>query len=138
LRFPKRWNIVQSRIAQHRFVLLPLFFLFALALTACEGDEAVRAASEAAWKESAHADAEAGAFTNWDDNDPPEIPANCAKCHSTPGYRDFLGLDGATPGQVDKAVPVGTTVECDACHNEVSSEKDSAIMPAPLCPLTRS
>jgi hypothetical protein len=135
LRFPKRWNIVQSRIGHSRIgqkdiVLFPFFLLFALAITACEGQKAVSAASETAWKESAHADAEAGAFTNWDDKDPPEIPANCAKCHSTPGYRDFLGLDGATAGQVDKAVPTGTTVECDACHNEVSLEKDSAIMPS--------
>lgn len=120
LRFPK----------QCRIVLLPLFLLLSLLLTACEGDEEVKAASEAAWKESAHADAEAGAFTRWDDDDPAEIPANCAKCHSTPGYRDFLGLDGATPGQVDQAVPVGTTVECEACHNEVSLEKDNAIMPS--------
>ena len=120
MRLPKYFSIV----------LLTISLSLILALAACEGDEEVRAASEAAWKESAHADAESGAFTNWDDNDPPEISTNCAKCHSTPGYRDFLGLDGATAGQVDKTAPIGTTVECEACHNEVSQEKDSAMMPS--------
>ena len=74
--------------------------------------------------------ARATAFSRWNDDEPPEIPANCAKCHSTPGYHDFLGLDGSTAGQVDKPAPVGTTVECEACHNDVSLEKDEAVMPS--------
>ena len=40
---------------------------------------------EAQWAASAHADFSAEAFVHWDEDDPAEIPARCAKCHSTPG-----------------------------------------------------
>ena len=45
-----------------------------------------------AWATSAHADATAEAFVHWDSEG--AIPESCAKCHSTPGYQDFLGADG--------------------------------------------
>ncbi len=82
------------------------------------------------WLGSGHADAEAEAFTHWDEDDPAVVEVACAKCHSTPGYRDFLGADGSEPGVVDEAPPVGTTVECVACHNEVTITKDSVVMPS--------
>jgi cytochrome c1/nitrate reductase cytochrome c-type subunit len=82
------------------------------------------------WSGSGHADAEAEAFTHWDEDDPAVVAVACAKCHSTPGYRDFLGADGSEPGVVDEAPPVGTTVECVACHNEVTLTKDSVVMPS--------
>lgn len=49
---------------------------------------------EEQWVASAHNDAESEAFVHWDADDPAQIPENCAKCHSTPGYIDFLGADG--------------------------------------------
>lgn len=66
------------------------------------------------WEKSAHADKTAEAFTHWDEEG--SIPTSCAKCHSTPGYRDFLGADGSAANVVDKTAPLGTTVECQACH----------------------
>lgn len=66
---------------------------------------------------SSHANQDAGSFTNWDNNDPPLIPARCAKCHSTPGFLDFLGEDGSAPGVVDQDAPTGTVITCNACHN---------------------
>lgn len=42
---------------------------------------------EAQWAGSAHADKTAEAFVHWNEDDPQEVPANCAKCHSTPGFR---------------------------------------------------
>jgi hypothetical protein len=39
-----------------------------------------------------------------------EVPQSCAKCHSTPGYIDFLGADGSEPGVVDAAAPIGSVV----------------------------
>jgi hypothetical protein len=83
-----------------------------------------------AWSGSGHADAEAEAFTHWNEDDPQEIPTSCAKCHSTPGYLDFLGADGSEAGVVDDAAPVGTTVECVACHNDVTLTKTSVVMPS--------
>lgn len=82
------------------------------------------------WSSSAHADAAAEAFTHWNEEDPKEIPVECAKCHSTPGYRDFIGADGSAAGAVDKAAPIGTVVECTACHNDVTLTMDSVVMPS--------
>ena len=109
--------------------ILGILSLLSLAFTACQSGPTEEEA-EALWANSAHANAEANAFTRWNDADPPEIPINCAKCHSTDGYHDFLGLDGSTPGQVDNPAPVGSTVACAACHNEVSSDRDQARMPS--------
>jgi hypothetical protein len=61
-----------------------------------------------AWAASGHADSTAEAFRHWDGDDPREVPATCAKCHSSPGFQDFIGEDGSMPGQVDQAAPVGT------------------------------
>jgi hypothetical protein len=69
---------------------------------------------------SGHADIESVSFTNWDSDDPPMIPTNCARCHSTTGILDFLGENGSTIGVVDREVPVGEVITCTACHNPSS------------------
>lgn len=65
--------------------------------------------AEKLWKTSGHADASAEAFVHWDEDG--EVSASCAKCHSTPGFQDFIA-----DGSVDSAAPIGTTVECEVCH----------------------
>lgn len=82
------------------------------------------------WAGSGHADAAAEAFVHWDEDDPAQIPEDCAKCHSTPGHLDFLGVDGSAAGTVDQPAPIGTTIECVACHNDVTLTKTSVIMPS--------
>jgi hypothetical protein len=82
------------------------------------------------WEGSGHNDVEAEAFVHWDEDDPAEVPTSCAKCHSTPGYRDFLGVDGTEAGVVDNAAEIGTTVQCAACHNEGTLVMDSVVMPS--------
>ena len=82
------------------------------------------------WAGSGHADATAEAFVHWDEDDPPEISTSCAKCHSTPGYLDFLGLDGTDAGVVDNAAPIGTVVSCAACHNSATMAMDSVTFPS--------
>jgi len=67
------------------------------------------------WAQSGHADYASISFTNWDESG--QIPPTCAKCHSTTGFHNFLGIDGSTMGQVDQPIPIGTTVMCSACHN---------------------
>lgn len=84
------------------------------------------------WMGSGHADAEAEAFTHWNEDDPAEVPENCAKCHSEAGHLDFLGEDGSEPGVVDSPAPVGSTVTCVTCHNETNLHKDSVVMPSGL------
>ncbi|MCA9941996.1 MAG: hypothetical protein KC449_00875 [Anaerolineales bacterium] len=85
---------------------------------------------EAQWAASGHADASAEAFTHWDEDDPAEVAASCAKCHSTPGFLDFLGADGSAFGSVEAAAPIGTTVECEACHNDVTVDLTSVVFPS--------
>jgi hypothetical protein len=82
------------------------------------------------WLGSAHADAATEPFRHWDEEDPAEIPVECAKCHSTPGYRDFLGADETAAGEVDNPAPVGSVIECVACHNDVTLTKTSVVMPS--------
>jgi len=71
------------------------------------------------WQNSPHNDTTSMAFNDW--NDTGSIPTTCARCHSTPGFRDYLGVDGSAVDVVDKAAPVGTTIQCEACHAD--SEK---------------
>ncbi len=99
---------------------------------ACPEPEGVLVPFEAEWANSPHNDVEAEAFRFWDEDDPPEIPESCAKCHSTPGYIAFMGADGSQIGVIGGPVPIGTTIECVACHNEVTLQQDSTIFPSGL------
>jgi hypothetical protein len=83
-----------------------------------------------AWMSSPHANRESGSFTRWDNADPQVVPTTCAKCHSTSGMLDYLGADGSDPLVVNEAAPIGSVVECMACHNEVSRNLDSVVMPS--------
>jgi hypothetical protein len=72
---------------------------------------------EQLWMKSPHNDAKAEAFVHWDTTADKSVPVDCATCHSTKGYQDFLGADGSAVGKVDKPAPIGTTIQCAACHN---------------------
>jgi hypothetical protein len=82
------------------------------------------------WESSAHNDVGGEPFNHWNEDEPAEVPTSCAKCHSTPGYLDYLGADGSEFGVVDQAAPIGTTVECQACHNDVTLNLTSVIFPS--------
>jgi predicted CXXCH cytochrome family protein len=82
----------------------------------------------AAWLGSAHADPTAPAFTNW--NKEGTIPATCARCHSSPGFVDYLGGDGSVPGVVDRAAPTGTVVSCTTCHAAAAETLTSITFPS--------
>jgi hypothetical protein len=91
--------------------------------------ESVQAISEN-WAESAHADRESFTFNYWNEYDPPEIPAFCAKCHSAYGYLDYLGEDGSEAFVVDSSVPIGSVVTCQVCHNPSAHEKNVTLFPS--------
>ncbi|MCB8943907.1 MAG: cytochrome c3 family protein [Ardenticatenaceae bacterium] len=85
---------------------------------------------EEMWANSPHNAADSEAFVHWNEDDPQEVTPACARCHSTPGYLDWIGADGTEAGVVDAPAPIGTTVECAACHNEVTVEMDSVVFPS--------
>ncbi len=95
-----------------------------------EPEVGVEAPFEALWKESAHAMADSEAFTHWNEADPKEVPPACAKCHSTPGFQDYVGADGSEAFKVDKPAEVGTVVTCVACHNEATAMLDKVVFPS--------
>jgi hypothetical protein len=127
-----------------KLILLGMTLLgAALLLAACGGGETPAVTSEAPpmepevvipfldeWMGSGHADASAEAFTHWDEDDPAEVPAGCAKCHSEAGYRDFLGVDGTAAGTVDNAAPIGGVVTCITCHNSATAAMTSVVFPS--------
>ncbi|MBL8094563.1 MAG: hypothetical protein JNL73_10355, partial [Anaerolineales bacterium] len=83
------------------------------------------------WVASPHNDVASEPFRHWDGEDPAEVPAACAKCHSSAGYKDFLGADGSEAGVVDAAVPAADAqgIQCTACHNSAASSLTSVAFP---------
>jgi len=82
------------------------------------------------WATSPHADKDAEPFNHWNAENPQEIPIECAKCHSRPGFIDFLGVDGTVAGQVDHPASIGTTITCFVCHNEATDDFNSVVFPS--------
>lgn len=80
------------------------------------------------WQSSPHAKADARAFTNW--NDKGEIPEACSRCHSTPGFLDYIGADGSAVGSVEAKAPTGTVIGCMACHNETTRRMSGVSFPS--------
>ena len=81
------------------------------------------------WWGSAHADASAEAFTHWNEDDPSEVPVNCAKCHSGDGFLDYLGQDGSTAMVVDDPAEGNSVISCEVCHNEQADVLQTAVFP---------
>ncbi|MCP4403478.1 MAG: hypothetical protein GY801_40000 [bacterium] len=129
-----QWN---NRPVLHAGFCLGLFVILTFLLHDASADTQTSVAQPVVetpflekWTSSGHADATTEAFTHWDEEDPQEIPVECAKCHSTTGYRDFIGVDGSAVGVVDTAAPIGTVVECIACHNDSTLSMNSVVMPS--------
>lgn len=80
------------------------------------------------WIISAHADATALPFNNW--NKQGSVPVECARCHSSEGFVDYLGGDGSPPGQVDKPGPVQSVIRCQTCHNPAADALTSVTFPS--------
>ena len=82
------------------------------------------------WLNSGHADFTAEAFRHWDEDDPAEIPETCARCHSSYGHLDYIGADGSEEWVVEAPAEIGSVISCTTCHNDVSRNMDSVIMPS--------
>lgn len=80
-----------------------------------------------AWLASPHADSTAEAFRHWDTEG--EIPGTCAVCHSTAGVIDYLSTPPATAAVIGHSVPIGSSIECAACHNDNAKALDKVLFP---------
>jgi hypothetical protein len=82
------------------------------------------------WTDSGHADRASESFVHWDEDEPPVIPTNCAKCHSAYGFLDFVGEDGTAAGVVDNEARTGTVVNCNVCHNPSADAMTEVVFPS--------
>jgi len=82
------------------------------------------------WWASAHADASAEAFTHWNEDDPPVVPVNCAKCHSGQGFLNYLGQDSSAVQAVDAPAAINSVITCEVCHNEKADALQLAELPS--------
>ena len=82
----------------------------------------------AEWAGSPHAHRSSEAFNHW--NTEGAVPVTCARCHSTPGFLDYLGADGSAAGVVDRPAPIGTVITCVACHNPKTATLTSVVFPS--------
>ena len=84
---------------------------------------------QAEWSKSGHADIKAMAFTDWNDANPPEVPATCARCHSSSGYQDYIGADGTPANKVDRNHPTGSVVDLRGLPQQSDREDDQRGLP---------
>jgi hypothetical protein len=83
------------------------------------------------WAGSGHADTTAEAFNHWSADDPAVVPVECAQCHTSTGYQDYIGGDGSPVGVVDTEVPAPAGVlVCTTCHNEAAANLTSVTFPS--------
>lgn len=82
----------------------------------------------ALWSASPHARSEDEAFRHWDKEG--KIPVPCARCHSLPGFLDYLGADGSTAGVLDGPAPTGSLITCNACHNPQAKKLSEVVFPS--------
>ncbi|MCU9847546.1 polyheme membrane-associated cytochrome C [Defluviimonas sp. WL0024] len=80
------------------------------------------------WLASPHADLSSESFRHW--NEDGAVPPGCANCHTSSGFRDFLGADGSEAGVVDHPALTGSTVDCAACHNQTATALDQVTFPS--------
>ena len=86
------------------------------------------------WKGSHHAEGWKHSFL---DREPAlastkegSVPKDCARCHSTAGFHDLLGLDGSAPGTVEKDAIAKNGISCVACHNTATRALESVTFPS--------
>ncbi len=109
-----------------RFLAAILAIVLSAAPALAEDD--VFTALVEAWLSSPHGDHHSPSFTYW--NREGEVPVACTACHSQPGFIDFLGADGSTPGRVDRPGAINSPIGCAACHTSAAHALDEVTFPS--------
>jgi hypothetical protein len=118
------------------FLLIAVFAAALLVWVACTTMQATDTAKASVseittkWEGSGHADITSETFNHWNEDDPAVVPPVCAKCHSTSGFRDFVGADGSAAGSVEMAGKIQDPVSCTACHSTATHELYSVPLPS--------
>ena len=79
------------------------------------------------WAASPHARFWEEPFRHWDEDG--MVPKVCSRCHTSTGFRDFIGADGTDEGSDKDHLP-GYGITCIACHNDVTREMTSVTFPS--------
>ncbi|MCY0096673.1 polyheme membrane-associated cytochrome C [Hoeflea ulvae] len=109
--------------------VLPLLASIFLALPAAQAQEHPSVSSIVeAWIASPHGDRTSESFVHW--NTEGAVPEDCATCHSGPGLMDFLGADGTMAGKVDGPAPIGSPIDCVACHSQAATDLEQITFPS--------
>ncbi|MDP1715140.1 MAG: hypothetical protein Q8L41_10400 [Anaerolineales bacterium] len=127
-------------------VLLGVMLVVGVIIAACGGAATTQAPTEApvapevevpnleAWQGSAHNALDTEPFLHWSNEDSKfEVPATCAKCHTSAGYQDYIGADGTEANKTDAAVSVkdgNPGIQCVTCHNAVTFTKTTVMFPS--------
>ncbi len=124
-----------ERTRRFKIILAALAAAFVLAVPAAAQTAATQDRDDHArklWQNSPHNDKTGEPFTHW--NADGSIPTSCAKCHSTPGFRDYLGVDGSAADAVNSPAAIGTTIQCEACHADpekgITHNRDYVMFPS--------
>jgi hypothetical protein len=120
--------MVPTRTVQSAFCAFIL--ILALAIPAVAQDKSPAIPFLKNWRASPHANVKSESFTHWDKDG--KVPVRCAKCHSGPGFLDFIGADGSAQGKVDKPAPIRSVVDCVTCHNDTALRLDRVKFPSGL------
>ena len=106
--------------------LISLIF-FAIPVAQAQESNPVTSIVEA-WIASPHGDRKSESFVHW--NKDGAVPESCATCHSGPGLMDFLGADGSMAGKIDGPAPIGSPIDCVACHNQAATDLEQITFPS--------
>jgi len=82
------------------------------------------------WASCPHAEVTSESFVHWNEDDPPQVPVRCAKCHSGRGFLDYVGQDGSAALEVDAPARTESVVSCMVCHNEAAHALETARLPS--------
>ena len=103
-------------------------WIYYLNATARRAEPVARISSK--WWGSGHADAASESFVRWDQDDPPQVPVSCARCHSGHGFLDYLGQDGSAETTVDEPGRTQSVVSCMVCHNDKAHALEAVRFPS--------